>query len=195
LWFCEADPHDIDGDKTPQAQGTRRCLSFEAEKELDQKPPEVTPEEFAKALPMSVVRKRIDRLMKPKADGTYKVPLELVEEWKKGDQMNILREFREAGLDKDRPTSAGHKMSDHKQFFDLKLLGTCLTEPTAHCRTSLFESLSSGSKRRCLKTTCGSMASLCQKRTCEMMVLKSNPAHETLPNCSPVIDIIEKCPT
>ena len=140
------------------------------------RPPEVTPEEFTKALPMSVVRKRIDRLMKPKADGTYKVPLELVEEWKKGDQMNILREFREAGLDKDRPTSAGHKMSDHKQFCDLKLLGTCLTEPTAHCRTSLFESLSSGSKRRCLKTTCGSMASLCQKRTCEMMVLKSNPA-------------------
>ena len=176
MWFCEADPQDIGGDKTPQAQVKRR-LSAEFDKELDQElHPEVTPEEFAKALPMSVVRKRIDRLMKPKADGTYKVPVELVEEWKKGDQMNILREFREAGLDKDRPTSAGHKMSDHKQFFDLKLLRTCLTEPTVHCRMSLFESLSSGSKRRCLKTTCGSMASLCQKRTCEMMVLKSSPA-------------------
>ena len=107
--FCEADPKDIGGDRTPQAPVNRR-LSFESESEFGQRhAPELTPDEFAKALPMSVIRKRVDRLMKPKADGTYKVPRELVEEWKQGDQLKILQEFQEAGLDKDRPTSEVHK--------------------------------------------------------------------------------------
>ena len=39
--------------------------------------------------------------MVPKADGTFKVPKELVEEWSKGDQNKLLEEFRQAGLDKD----------------------------------------------------------------------------------------------
>lgn len=109
-WFCEADLPDVGGDTTPQAQVNRRLL-FGSELEHGQNlSPELTPKDIAKALPMSAVRKRIERLMKPKADGTYKVPEELVQEWKRGDQTKILDEFRASGLDKDRPTLAGHSL-------------------------------------------------------------------------------------
>ena len=49
----------------------------------------------------SSIRKRIGRLMAPKADGTLKVPAELVKEWNSGDQKRLLREFQNAGFDKD----------------------------------------------------------------------------------------------
>jgi hypothetical protein len=39
--------------------------------------------------------------MKPKCDGSFKVPKELVNEWNNGDQTKMLQEFQQAGLDKD----------------------------------------------------------------------------------------------
>lgn len=39
--------------------------------------------------------------MKPRADGTYVVPTELVSEWKKGNQNHLLEDFKKAGLDKE----------------------------------------------------------------------------------------------
>lgn len=87
------------GTRLPRPKSTGACyLDLSSTKDI------------AKALPMSAVRKRIERLMKPKADGTYKVPEELVQEWKRGDQTKILDEFRASGLDKDRPTLAGHSL-------------------------------------------------------------------------------------
>ena len=53
------------------------------------------------AISKQALRKRVERLMKPRADGTYAVPTELVSEWKKGNQNNILEEFKKAGLDKE----------------------------------------------------------------------------------------------
>ena len=49
----------------------------------------------------AAIKKRIDRLMTPKADGTYKVPAELVNEWQSGDQTRLINEFKTAGLDKE----------------------------------------------------------------------------------------------
>ena len=55
----------------------------------------------------SATKKRIERLMQPKADGSFKVPEELVQEWRTGDQARLLQEFKHAGLDKD-PIHAKH---------------------------------------------------------------------------------------
>lgn len=48
------------------------------------------------------LRKRVERLMKPKARGGLKVPPELIKEWETGDQNKLLDDFKKAGLDKDR---------------------------------------------------------------------------------------------
>ena len=56
---------------------------------------------FAQGVSLSAVKKRIGRLMTPRADGKFKVPQELVDEWHKGDQDKIAAEFAQAGLDKD----------------------------------------------------------------------------------------------
>lgn len=55
----------------------------------------------------SATKKRIERLMQPKADGSFKVPEELVQEWRTGDQARLLQEIKHAGLDKD-PIHANH---------------------------------------------------------------------------------------
>lgn len=48
------------------------------------------------------LKKRVERLMKPRQDGSFVVPEELVREWNgKTNQDLILKEFKESGLDKD----------------------------------------------------------------------------------------------
>ncbi len=61
----------------------------------------MTPAMVVKTLSQSNMKKRVERLMTPKADGTFKVPKELVSEWKSGDQQKLIREFQSCGLDKD----------------------------------------------------------------------------------------------
>lgn len=39
--------------------------------------------------------------MKPRADGTYLVPEEIIKAWKDGNQDMIVEDFKSAGLDKD----------------------------------------------------------------------------------------------
>ena len=46
-------------------------------------------------------RKRVSRLMQRKADGSFKVPEDLVKAWKDGDQDRMVEEFLNAGMDKD----------------------------------------------------------------------------------------------
>ena len=58
-------------------------------------------ESLVNAISKQALRKRVERLMKPRADGTYAVPTELLSEWKKGNQNNLLDEFKKAGLDKE----------------------------------------------------------------------------------------------
>jgi len=52
-------------------------------------------------LSQQALRKRVERLMKAKEDGTLKVPEEIVKEWRNGNQQKLLEDFKEAGLDKD----------------------------------------------------------------------------------------------
>lgn len=59
---------------------------------------------FAQGVSLYAVKKRIARLMTPKADGKLKVPQEMVDEWNKGDQDKLAAEFSQAGLDKDFST-------------------------------------------------------------------------------------------
>ena len=47
------------------------------------------------------MRKRVERMMKPKEDGSLKVPDEIVKEWRNGDQQKLLDDFLQAGFDKD----------------------------------------------------------------------------------------------
>ena len=49
----------------------------------------------------SALKKRIARLMTPKSDGSFKVPKELVEAWKTGDQERLTQEFVDAGYNKE----------------------------------------------------------------------------------------------
>ena len=70
---------------------------------------------LVKSLSFSSMKKRVDRLMTPKADGTFKVPKELVQEWKQGDQTKLVDEFQRAGLDKDM----GFSLSTYKRFCPL----------------------------------------------------------------------------
>ena len=54
------------------------------------------------------LRKRVERLMKPRHDGSYAVPEELVSEWKTAaNQELILKEFQASGLDKDHENLEG----------------------------------------------------------------------------------------
>lgn len=88
-----------------QTPPPRRALSFEvppcsvpsvAETGVDK-----SPASLSTCLSMSNLRKRVGRMMKPKCDGSFKVPKELVNEWNNGDQTKMLQEFQQAGLDKD----------------------------------------------------------------------------------------------
>ena len=63
----------------------------------------------------SATRKRIERLMQPKADGSFKIPEELVQEWRSGDQARLLQEFKHAGLDKD-PIHTKHMCFEYNHF-------------------------------------------------------------------------------
>lgn len=56
---------------------------------------------LAQGLSVSAMKKRIGRLMTPRADGKLKVPQEMVDEWHKGNQDKLAAEFAQAGLDKD----------------------------------------------------------------------------------------------
>ena len=90
---------------------TNRCLSFSG---ADSSSPGgvlgaggvMAPRDMVKALSSQTIKKRVDRLMTPKADGTFKVPKELVDEWKRGNQASLVDEFQRAGLDKDRVFTA-----------------------------------------------------------------------------------------
>ena len=115
------DPYIADAalmDKEPTSPANvRRQISFTASTELDPSPasavsavvPEVAPKKPPSLVPdvlstlnTSAIKKRIDRLMAAKADGTYKVPAELVKEWQSGDQTRLINEFTSAGLDKEQ---------------------------------------------------------------------------------------------
>ena len=52
-------------------------------------------------LSRSAAKKRVGRLMSRKADGSFKVPSELVDAWASGDQDALVTEFIDSGLDKD----------------------------------------------------------------------------------------------
>lgn len=105
MWVSEAlsDPYG-DGERP-----LNRCLSFSAADapEAAGAAQDVVPvgkgaKAMVAALSEEAVRKRIERLMKPKVDGTYKVPEELRKAWHSGDQKQLIEEFKSAGLDKDR---------------------------------------------------------------------------------------------
>ena len=49
----------------------------------------------------SALKKRVERMMKPRCDGSYIVPKELVEQWQKGDHTQIMADFKNCQLDKD----------------------------------------------------------------------------------------------
>lgn len=59
------------------------------------------PEEVVSLVSKSAAKKRIERLMQPKADGKFKVPEEVINEWRTGDQDRLIAEFGKAGLDKE----------------------------------------------------------------------------------------------
>ena len=59
------------------------------------------PEEVVSLVSKSAAKKRIERLMTPKADGSFKVPEEVINEWRSGDQDRLIEEFNKAGLDKE----------------------------------------------------------------------------------------------
>ena len=81
----------------------KRALSFEAAPDSVPSVAETaaTPASLSTCLSMSNLKKRVGRMMKPKCDGTHKVPKQLVDEWNNGDQNKMLQEFQQAGLDKD----------------------------------------------------------------------------------------------
>ncbi len=90
----------IPGDERP----VNRCLSFSTPNEPAPKQAESISGRIGtliEAVSDEAVRKRVERLMKPKADGKFKVPEELIKEWRSGDQKRLLEEFKSAGLDKD----------------------------------------------------------------------------------------------
>ena len=94
----------IASDANPPGQSLPRRLSFASQSDPDKREIEKEPLDVANVLAgisESSIRKRIGRLMTPKADGTLKVPAELVKEWNSGDQKRLLREFQNAGFDKD----------------------------------------------------------------------------------------------
>ena len=55
-------------------------------------------------LSVAAVKKRINRLMTPKADGSFKVPKEIRDDWLSNSgqtQDKMIREFKRSGGDKD----------------------------------------------------------------------------------------------
>lgn len=107
------------------------------------------------ALSEDALRKRVERLMKPKVDGTYKVPEELRKAWRSGDQKQLIQEFKSAGLDKDRGIS----------FFQFHRILTTLAHegdhfcnhPASISRMHLLQSLAKGSMKQLQRRTCGWM--------------------------------------
>ena len=59
------------------------------------------PKSVIESLSVSAMKKRISRLMTPKSDGSYKVPKELVDQWKAGEHDRIVQDFVDAGFDKE----------------------------------------------------------------------------------------------
>lgn len=115
----------------PETLPVARSLSFTAATS-----PADTPlsGHLGQTLSMPNLRKRVARMMKPKADGSYKIPKELIDEWEKGDQDKLLQDFQRSGLDKDccGPKSNNETMwrlSCFFQWFPNKVL--------AHARMSL----------------------------------------------------------
>lgn len=49
----------------------------------------------------SALKKRIERLVKPRSNGKSLVPKELAEQWQNGDQAKLLEEFKKAAYNKD----------------------------------------------------------------------------------------------
>ena len=64
-------------------------------------PTPVPPEDLVSLVSKSAAKKRIERLMQPKSDGSFKVPEEVIKEWRSGDQDRLVAEFSKAGLDKE----------------------------------------------------------------------------------------------
>ena len=73
-----------------------------------------------KTLSQQALRKRVERLMKAKEDGTLKVPEEFVKEWHSGNQHKLLEDFKEAGLDKDPDPSYPMALVAQSGFQNLK---------------------------------------------------------------------------
>ncbi len=68
--------------------------------------------DLVSSLSKTAIKKRIERLMIPKQDGSHKVPAELIAEWRSGDQNRLIDEFQKAGLDKDRTWTSQNVLFD-----------------------------------------------------------------------------------
>ena len=91
------------------------------------------PEEVVSLVSKSAAKKRIERLMQPKADGKFKVPEEVINEWRTGDQDRLIAEFGKAGLDKEWSTY---------YIWSVFYACTCLYSNKRFCKHNLDRSLS-----------------------------------------------------
>ena len=91
---------------TPNTADVRQSLTFDgATPTPPSKPMDANDHGFggllAGVMTKTAMRKRIDRLMKPRANGKLLVPQELADQWQNGDQNKLLEEFQKANFDKD----------------------------------------------------------------------------------------------
>lgn len=88
-------------DADAQSPLLARQLSFASSKPTPEEGGDPVVPSVVASLSQANARKRVARLMQRKANGTYKVPDDLVKAWKDGDQDRLVSEFLDAGLDKD----------------------------------------------------------------------------------------------
>ena len=80
---------ELETDDTPQVS---RKLSFSAAASPVSRGVSVMPiPDLVNSLSKSAIKKRVERLMTPKQDGSHKVPAELIAEWRSGDQKPVDR--------------------------------------------------------------------------------------------------------
>ena len=114
-----ADPYAVpDGDSSNKFQTppqVARQLSFasgslEGPPEPETKDMDIPPvRDLVAQVSVAATKKRVARLMKPKQDGTFKVPEELVKAWNSGEQDRLIREFVDCGMVKERLAKTPNK--------------------------------------------------------------------------------------
>ena len=135
LYYClcsqplKADPYGGSSAPIATPPPLNRALSFQSSPRSAPSVAETggneTPVSLSTCLSMSNLRKRVGRMMKPKCDGNFKVPKELVHEWNHGDQQKMLQEFQQAGLDKDPWGLSKKELWSHPYACIISKLGIC----------------------------------------------------------------------